>query len=536
MNRLLVVFVFIMMALPIEGADTGLLPYKIEAPRDTFSRDLSMTYARYVHLAARIIKGIEMVSPLDMAHSLKRIGKDPQQSITAGDLSLMGKNTGIDYIILGTLKYTGKRYVVKSLRYSLRDRQVVDRFELESEELIDLANREVKRVFLNLSDRTFEGNGAKSDTVFLLEATNSIRPVWETLQQGITGYAGRLTRDGVSFRIYCVPLSSRWSSTRTVLAEESPVEIRKWFEGIVPAGNLSTEIVDSGLKYATGSLRLRRDSEKQYIMVMDNSPSQLTYSHFSSRIRREGAELDLIYLKGKAGSGPLDRLALSTGGSVRYATWHQVAYDIQGRPRHLYLQEGRLFETPEKYPAWKKGLLKGEGRYRPARSGLEEVDLTGKERIRPREIPSLYQRVTGVRFLRSEAPESNIDQIISSYRTKSSRVQANGRVLLSDGEVSIWHVCRSRKEWDFFSRRDDSFYVPARVVARKGESYGFILRPLLISLRSTEVPEDLNPSLSEVSKNLSYHITHGIGKPPHWVFRLKVVRREESSVEDIRNF
>jgi hypothetical protein len=525
-----------MISLPAYASDTGLLPYKIEAPRDSFSRDLGMTYARYVHLAARIIKGIEMVSPLDMAHSLRRIGKDSQQSITAGDLSLMGKNTGIDYIILGTLKYTGKRYVVKSLRYSLRDRQVVDRFELESEELIDLANREVKRVFLNRPDRTFATGGAKVDTVFLMEATNSLRPAWNTIQQGIVDYAGSLSSSGVSFRIYCIPLSSRWSSTRTVLAEGSPVEIRKWFKGLDPAGTLSAEIVDSGLKYATGSLRLRRDSKKRYVMIVKNPPSQLTYSHYSSRIRREGAELDLVYLKGKAGSGPLDRLALSTGGSVRYAAWHQVAYDLQGRPRHLYLQEGRLFETPERYPTWERGLLKGDGRYRPARSGLEEVDLTGKERIRPGEMASLYQRVTGNRFLRSERPDCNVDHIISAYHAGSTGPVAKGRVLLSDGQVSIWHVCRSRDEWKFFSSRDGFFYVPARIVARKGESYGFILQPLLMSLRSTEVPGALNPSLSEVSKNLSYHVTHGIGEPPHWVFRLKVVRREEGSAKDIRDF
>lgn len=532
----------------------AVIPYKIKNPSVSFPPEMGEEYARLLSIAMLMKKNVEVASPRNVILDLRRFSLNPQGVIARDDLKILGKGGYIEYFLLGAVSRIGDTYISDSRLYSVRENSLVISNRSRANNLFELAERDVGEMGLQFPDRSHPNvSGASVDISIVADLSYNVLREWPSIKTGIGTLVEELS-DNWHFdaRVYVIPFSEFYTGDRGVLSVNSAIGLQRELARLSPKGGNREKFLGRALSYSVKNISWRRNSSKVLLIITNSSFED---EHFVERyiIAAKGSGIKIYTLSlGKLNWSDTSRIRrISTMGRGLHfsATYHQRLFDLSGKSIDLLLESGRLFKSLG-YGEWRGGILE----YSSGRSGYSRIDASldeiiydeKKYTIHPYNLATYYTELTGERILSRSAVENNIDaaleRIGESYFGSGVRVRRKiGRVLLSDGKVTIWVNIANKRELDFYEKKlSHGFFLPLGISLRKraDEPYGIALYPTILPVDITGdyVPKMMKTDLASVVKKPDYYMGNGLFHPPIWFISIKVERiKRDRGVRDIRD-
>jgi len=508
-------------------ADTAVLPYKVESADSSYDEALGVEYAKLVSLAMYIQKGIAIYSHDLLEKDLKEFSIDPQGVVGSEDLNMLGKSRYIDRIQIGTLIKTKKGFAVKSVVYDVAAQKIVSRCSEYADTLFELANTEMRSLYLTIPDSTIAMGKNIYDVAFLIDNSYSAQREWKDIKRGIIALCDSISDNWADMRVYIVPMLSQSKKIGTY-AITSATTLDDHLQEL----SLNKGIVKSitpQLTYIAKGIPWRKDAKKLCIIL---AASSCNYN--------EGRSLRFILKQNNVsvyaiGTGSLthdDRVALSQLGDSYYdITYHQRMYDVNGNPVDVFCEAGRIFHG-DAGVRWKNGVTT---KTKAAKPFVAEV--FGTTAASPYELSSLYPRLSSIKILNSDELENNIIDICQTIAAASA-VQGKeiARVLLSDGGYSLWLPVSDAGVLTYLTQNQNvRMYVGISPKQDLGAPYGVGLQPfVVVGVPGSHIPAMLKMTLKDIVQHKGF--SRGLFNPPVWFVPVTVKQvMRYGSQDDIRN-
>ncbi|MBN2159493.1 MAG: VWA domain-containing protein [Spirochaetes bacterium] len=536
-------------------AELAVLPYKIENPSSDFPESAGGEYSRLLSVAALLAKeNFEVTSPREIDVDLERMKLSPQKVITGEDLDLLGKSRRIDHFLVGSLRRVGGEYRSESVLYSVRERKIVARARVKSDNLFTLAEKEVGEALVPFRNRSPVAGGGTSgdmDILFLIDLSYAMNRDWAAVRQAIEALSAELIDSRrLDTRVYIVPFSDREDNPSASVSTNSISAIRGELNRLKPAGSASAENFLKSLKYSISSIRWRQSARKAMVVISNSNVRAKGVEQYALAARKKRIAINALSLGGIPGeaSEALNRLAVSGGGLHAHASYHQRIYNASGEPVDLYMENGRLFKSRFHERGWKKGLYESAGTTGPRakpRSFIEEIFCDEKKApATPYAMPRDYTRAAMERIINQDELESNIETLLAGVSDAGSKRESAGRVpegraLITDGKVSFWVAVPDPDFMAFLEGMEQSgIMAPLGVTVKKDvvSAYGITLVPVLKGLTSDYIPKCCAAELGDIVRRSDYYRTRGLFYPPVWFVNVRVASAEKfRGKKDIRN-
>ena len=531
------------------SAEMAVLPYRVHGASGFMTEESGNNHAYLVSLGASLTRKVEMLPWRDIEDDLKRSGKKAGSGMSTSDLASFGRRRYLQYIITGTLDRSDKMYHSSSILYSVAEERVVSRSDNSAGDLLTLAERDIDDLFLQFPKNTEKRKGSL-DVALVFDSSLSMRKDWNALRDGaheLSSYA--LEKLMADARIYLVPFSDSISEANRYVSANSVRGVEDVFSRIRPLGDAGPEQLVSAMRYTVNSIRWREEAAR-LIVIVSNSTSRKgsAAERFSLMASKKGIRVCTITLGalGEDDCALYRRLADIGGGRSFAVSYHQKIYDEQGSGHELYFQRGRFFQSTVFSPEWKQGLLRKENSNRAYGEPLRFLDeIYFRESgipVNAYSMPDSLKRIERVTVLRKDELENNIPLVMTGIMEKYGTPADNtpeGKVLLSDGKISLWirpsdrQVIVRLKE---YAGSDSYLNIGCTVRSAPGEAYGITLVPRMIIPQGEFLPDIIRVNLDEVVRNSKDFSGKGFLSPPLWFIRLKVDRLESfRDVPDARD-
>lgn len=549
--RIVFMVVLIAACMPARAAELAVVPYRVGNPSSEFPESAGGEYARVLTVASLLMKEeVEVTPPREIELDLVRMKISPQEVVTKDDLDVLGRTRRIDYFLVGTLSRKGGKYIAESVLYSVREGRVVARADVEDEDFLGLAGKEVREALVVYRNRKTarepDREGATEDVLFLLDTSYRMSADWASVREAVVGYSAELIDSRrADSRVYIVPFSDRAAYASSSVSVNSIASVRSELEKLKPAGGAGGEHFIRSLKYALNSVRWRAGG-RTLIIISNSRFGSREAETLAVMARKKGIRIHAISLGGVPGQGSevLDRIAGSNGGVHAHASYHQRLYNAGGDPVEVYMENGRLFRSQYPDRGWKNGLYEpgtlGRGNGTP-KGFLNELFFSEKGKaVTPYVLPEEYARITMERVINKGPLENNIEELVRrAARTAPGREIApgsgKGRVLVSDGRVSFWLDVPDGEFMDYFeNRQKEGSMVLIGVMVKKdpNATYGVTLVPKLRGLSGDLIPQSLRAGLGDIVRRADYYTTKGLSHPPVWFVMVKVESAERARPRD----
>lgn len=547
----------VLLATAASYAEVAIIPYRVEDPSAYFGKSAGEEYAKVLGVALHVRKRIQVYSPRDLDLDLRSHSISPQGTIGREALALLGRSRALDSIIVGTLARSGTSFIAESTLFSPRDGKVLARSRVKADSLFACAQKEAAELFVSLPDRSTSSAGGDSMQIaFVVDASYNMSREWASVKKGAIECAGALS-DGWSapVRVFLLPFSENRPLPHGVKALTSPALLRSELDTIRLKGGAGGEDFSKALSYAVKNLSWRRGGTKAVVAIVNSPMRKIPFvEQHAIRASRSGITLHAVAL-GKCDRETkelLRRCAAAGRGRFHTVAYRQRAYEASGQGLDLLMESGRLFTSGDAGRQWGQGLYAGSGdpnshRQRP-RQFLSEVFIDSKKyELSPYTMARLYPDIAGTRLINSEPLENNSDAVLGSLGEWQMKNAGKGRgaksiakVLLSDDKISLWARIYSKRDLEFFARREsERFYFTLGVSIRRqaDEPYGFAFLPAFVTdLPPEYIPESMTVGLGALVEKREYYADKGLLRPPLWFIRVKVDRVERVSGEiDIRD-
>ena len=531
----------------------AVIPYKIKNPSASFPPEKGEEYAKLLSIAMLIKKNVEVTSPRDVMLDLGRFSLNPQGVITGNDLKILGKGGYIEYFLLGAVSRVGDSYISDSRLYSMKDNMVISN-RSRAANLFELAEKDVSEIGLQFPDRIRPGiSEASADISIVADLSYNVLREWPSIKTGIGALVETLSDNWhVNTRVYVIPFSEFYTVERGMNYTDSALGLQRALERLSPRGGNREKFLGRALSYSVKNISWRRNSSR-ILLIITNSPLEDEYfvERYIIAAKNMGIRIYTLSL-GKLNWHATSRIRkISTVGRGLHfsATYHQRLFDLKGKSIDLLIESGRLFRSLG-YGEWRGGIL----RYSSARSDYSRIEASldeivydeKKYTIHPYNLVAHYTALTGERILSHHSVENSIGDVLErigeSCSGPGTRMRRRiGRVLLSDGKVTIWVDVSSKSELGFFEKKlSRGFSIPLGISLRKraDEPYGIALYPTILPVAITGdyVPKMVRTDLASVIKKPDYYMENGLFHPPIWFVKIKVERiKRDRSVRDIRD-
>lgn len=537
------------------SAEIAVLPYKIDSPSENFPAGLGEEYAKIMAVAAAVSRGIEVHHPRDIGTDLRRNGLDPQGTITKDELDTLGRSRLIDAFLVGTLFRTKGAYVSESILYSVKSGRVIARSSVKSADLLELAEKELARVYP-------EGGGArgssaaakKVDIAFVIDLSYNVKRDWEEVRKGVRALS-RGVSDNWSggARVNIVPFSTVNSPDKSTLALKTELGVSETLGRLVPKGGNDRNTIEKALSDAVNNVSWRTDSSK-FMVVISNSPfpAGTRLQHYAHFAKRKGITVCTVALGDVTGEGRdyLRELSQIGGGFHADAAYHGKLFEARGEEIDLYLEGGRLFTSTGYDRRWRQGLFlearRGSLRAKP-HEFLKEIYFDERRLVlKPGTLEKAYTELTAKRIINSSPVSSNVPAVLSAlterYFDTAGRGSSRGlgRALVYQDRTSLWIDITNEKDLAFFRERaKDGTVFPLGVsVQRKRDNpYGIRFNPrfYVTGMDGGFIPPQLRAGLEEIIRKSRHYANHGLLTPPLWFVDLKVERVKFKAGKDVRD-
>jgi len=543
--KTIIILSFLLLSQLAFSAEIAVIPYRVLNSSKYFKQSTGEEYARILSVAGVYKKQIRVTSLFDLKKDMKRIGLSTSRLISKDDLLTLGRVHRIDYFLLGSLVRRKGLYVSKSVLFSVKEKRVLIRSQFKSRSLFKLAEIESYRMFLPFSNRRMERKNNKVDLVFVMDLSYNSSIEWPAVRNKIHSLTARLIDSyGLNVHVKFIP----WSRYKTpsYYSRGHITGLKKYLYSLRPRGRGSRGSFQKALSSALQNSSWRKKSHKA-LMVISNTPLKDSFlvDRYALLARRRGVPITTMTLGRLSGKNvsQLWRLSYMTEGKNYRASYYQKIYDIQGEPLHLLLENGRLFSSSSYEESWIRGLLKYNSynmSYSVPHSWLDEVLFSGS--IIPQQMSRTYIRKKHVKILKKRKIKHNaaylLDRGISSALKSVVKLsEPLGRVLVTDGGVSLWLSIDAKEMMKNISESNDSIYLSGYFLRDKLSAYGITFKPLLLDIKKENIPKKMIVTLKKAIRRRNYYIRNGLFKPGLWFIRVKVVRKKSiKEKKDIRDF
>ncbi|MCU0849005.1 MAG: VWA domain-containing protein [Spirochaetes bacterium] len=531
------------------SSEIAVLPYRIKNPSDTLTLAAGADYARMIGIAAMLTKsGIKITQPVDIESGMKIFGISPQETITARQLRIFGKERNIDYILVGSLSRAKGRYATESVLYSVKNDRVISRNKSRSSDIFKLAAKETEEAFTTFDNLSRDAlQPTPLDTAFLIDISYRINSDWPAVKEAILEYAAeKIDRKGMDANILIIPFSDSSQTDRTTISSNSLINLKKNLENLKPAGGADRNSFSRSLNHAIQNSRWRHDSDKKLIIISNTPISKAPDIEKNAALaRRKGIRISSICLGRLTGESRESYLKISEMGSGKClnAAYHQRLFDTDGKALDVYLENGRLFKSRYHSPDWTKGLFEkssagGTGRHAEF---LDEVFVTGS--IEPSNMAEHIDRSSMTRILNKKEIESNFASLMKKLgppgkKNKASKSEPVAKALLTDGRISVWCFIKDMDFSKFLMEKSKSRFVFTMGVSLTRDpdrTYGISINPAVREIPSDYIPANMKSNLDDMIKRPDYYISNGLTRPPVWFIEVKVEEFENlRKMKDIR--
>ncbi len=539
-------------------AGIAVIPYRVENPSQYFSTGTGSEYARLLGVAMAIKKGTDIYSPRKLDRDLKSFSLSPQDAITREQLNAFGKGRSIDLIIVGTLEKRGSSYIAESMLYSAAQQRIVARSRAKEDSLYECAEKEAGELLFDYPDRLTGDRGAGTvELAVLFDASYNSAGEREGLKQGILNLSSGVS-DGweIPLRVYLVPYSDAYAPSQAVKVIQSPAMLRASLDKLKPKGGADGETFERAMGYALKTIPWRKGASK-ILVAVSNSP--LKKASYAERHAMSAQKKNITVYTVSLGKQDRDdadlmrQIAVIGKGRYYSAAYHQRVYDVSGKSIDLFMESGRLFRAGTYGRQWKEGLFqkRGDGnlRYAQPKPYLSEMDYNERRyQVSPYSMGKIYSDIADISVINSDALENNTDSLLEGIGEayyKSSNVnqpgKSVGKVLLSEGHVSLWVRVNSPRDLEFFAKQESSrtyFLLGVSVRKKADEPYGITFSPasFITRLSAELIPKAITASLNDIIEKPEYYTDNGLFRPPVWFIKVKAEKVERSAAgRDIRD-
>ncbi|MGL4369634.1 MAG: vWA domain-containing protein [Spirochaetota bacterium] len=528
------------LAAPVSAAqDIAVLPYSVETISSEFPPDSGGQYAKLIGVAAAIDKGIAVYPVREAEKDITRQGLDVQGKITKEDLSLFCKSRYLSYAVAGRISRTSQGFASSSILYSVKGDAVVASAKVSARTLPELAAKESRELFLSFDDRNEVEKKESADIVLVLDTSYLMAKEWKDITRGIENLSADLFDAWPGSAIHIVPFGEGFTLNgmpdpcETVPAVKSRLASYKLKGGSTGASMLKA------LEFSVGNAPWRKDASRS-ILIISNAPLKGSSLETAAlRAKRKRISLSALVLGGPGFDDVqfYSRAVQAGGGSFVNAAYRQKIYDNRGSEYFLLMERGRLFESDDTGSAWKDGLFRSSGSgssYIQGPSFADEIAVKKNSfAVTPYSMSGYYAK-NGTRSVLNSAPlETNCGELLGSIadrlvsHDRAARGRSSARVLLSQGNVSLWVSVTDEKDLAFFSdRKELGFVFPlgVRLSVRRDEPLGFTFNPdtFYTGFQWDDLPDSIRVNLSDMAKDPSRYAGKGLFSPPVWFVNVKV--------------
>ncbi|MEJ5362201.1 MAG: vWA domain-containing protein [Spirochaetota bacterium] len=508
-------------------ADTAVLPYKVESADSSYDEALGSEYARLVSLAMYIQKGIAIYSHDLLEKDLKEFSIDPQGVVGSEALDILGKSRYINRIQLGTLTKTKKGFAVKSIVYDVNAAKIVSRCTEYADTLFELANLEMRSLYLTIPDSTLSTGKSIYDIAFLIDNSYSAHREWKDIKRGIVALCDSVSDGWADMRVYIVPMLTQSKKIGTYVIT-SATTLDDYLQELSLNKGIVKSIVPQ-LSYIAKGIPWRKDAKKLCVIL---AASSCNYN--------EGRSLRFLLKKNNVsvyaiGTGTLthaDRVALSQLGDSYYdITYHQRMYDVRGNPVDVFYEAGRIFHG-DAGVRWKNGVTTKNKAAKPF-----VAEVFGTTAASPYELSKLYPGLSSIKILNTDELENNIINICMTI-AEAGAVHGKeiARVLLSDGGYSLWLPVTDAGVLSYLTQNQNiRMYVGISPKQDDGALYGVGLLPVaVVGVPGSHLPSMLKLTLKDIIQGKGF--SRGLFNPPLWFVPVTVKQViTYGNQQDIRN-
>ncbi len=532
--------------------EIAFLPYKIDVPSKEFPVSLASEYAKLLSTGASIA-GLEVHSPRELETDLVRSGINPQGTVTAEELSLLGKSRLIDHFIIGTLYKKKSGFVSESILFSVRKGSVISRAKVSASEITELGERELAFFFPGKARFPGKLPVRKMDLAVVFDCSYAISHEWKSVQKGIAELSAEMTGNwNDDSRVSIIPFSSFHGNAHAVHSLKNAFSLMHALKNIMPKGSSSEKAFEQAFSHSIRSMRWRADAVKQVILISNTPLSRNNrLQHIAQSARRKGIAVHTIALGSMYGEGRACFAELSIIGSGSHfdTAYHKKLFDARGEEINLYLEAGRLFTTNGYDGRWKNGaFVRRNGHPASARPKHFLKEIFFDERKTP-PVPSkmsrIYAQYSKTPIVREEGPISNISNVVSILAEKASgvgwrKLKSQGRVLVYQDSHSIWLDVIRPDDLEFFRKKVKSgevFFLGVTIEEKRDEPFGIRFNPgrYVTDIPSEYLPELLKVRLENLVKGKEHYATYGLFNPPIWFIELKAERVKFHRESDVRD-
>ncbi len=527
-NKYYIIFLILFLFLSSRlFADTAVLPYKVESADSSLNEALGSEYARLVSLAMHIQKGIAIYSHDLLEKDLQEFSINPQGVVGSEALDMLGKSRYIDRIQIGTLTKTKKGFSVKSIVYDVPTQKIVSRCSEYADTLFELANTEMRSLYLAVPDSTLAAGKSIYDIAFLIDNSYSAQREWKDIKRAVIALCDSISDNWSDMRVYVVPMLSQSKKIGTY-AISSATTLDDHLQELSLNKGIVKSIVPQ-LTYIAKGIPWRKDAKKLCVILTASSCNYNEGRSLRFLLKKNNVS---IYAIGTGTVTHADRVALSQlADSYSDITYHQRMYDVQGNPIDVFCEAGRIFHG-DAQERWKNGVT---AKTRTAKPFVAEV--FGAAAASPYELSTLYPKLSSIKILNADKPENNIIDICQTIAAAGAVQRKKlARVLLSDGGYSLWLPVTDAGVLSYLTQNHNMrMYVGISPKQDIDAPYGVGLLPVaVVGIPGSHIPKMLKMSLKDILQQKGF--TKGLFNPPLWFVPVTVKQiLTESRQDDIRN-
>jgi hypothetical protein len=533
--------------------EIAFVPYRIDVPSKEFPFTLGAEYAKLLATGA-VIAGLSVHSPRDLETDLARNNINPQGTVSAEDLSSLGKSRLIDFFVIGTLYTSASKYTAESVLFSVKKGKVISRSKVTATDLTELGERELAALFPGKARFPARETTSKVDIAFVVDCSYAVSSEWQNIKSGIMKISNYMTGGwNMDARTYIIPFSSFHGMEHAALTLKNAFSVARALENLVPKGRADEKTIERALADSVRNLSWRSDAAKQLILISNTPfPRNNRLQHFAQAARRKGIVLHTIALGDVFGEGReyLKELSSIGGGKHFDVTYHRKLFDARGEEIYAYLEAGRLFISNGYDARWKDGLFSpGHGGIGSARAKkfLKEIFIDEKKSVPvPSKMGALYEAYSHTPIIRQDELHTNImslcDALSAKVQTSSSlrHYKQLGRVLVYQESYSLWLDIVRPEDLEFFRTKVKSkelFFLGVSVEEKRDEPFGMRFNPrrYITNIGTEYMPELLTVPMGEIIRNHAKYASRGLFEPPIWFVQLKAERVKFQKGSDVRD-
>lgn len=531
--------------------EIAFLPYRIDVPSKEFPLTLGTEYAKLLATAGVIAK-LDVHSPRDIELDLQKSGINPQKTVSAEDLVMLGKSRLIDYYVVGTLYKKAAEYISESALFSVKKESVVAKTRATAFNLLQLAERELWQLFPHKAHVPRMDLLPTADVAMVVDCSYRVASEWNSIGRGLIHLAQGVTANwNVGARVSIVPFSKMYTPDYAILYLKNAYAFARAIESFSPKGGSDAKSFDRAFSHAVSNLSWRNDANK-LIVVLSNTPisDSFTLRNAAQKARQKGIVVHTIALGDvhKEARDYLMELSKITNGDHFDVAYYRTITNARGEKVYLYFEAGRLFTTYEYDDRWMEGLLDvGKSGVRSAKPKkfLKEIFFDEHKIIpAPTKMAAMYQQYVKDHIVDESPLKSNVERMCANIAGKIqfSSIKSHtplGRVLVAQGTHSLWIDIVKKNDLEFFRNKVKSkqvFLLGVSVEEKRDEPFGFRFNPLrYVTISEEYVPNLLKVRLEDICSNYAEYISRGLFDPPIWFVELTADRIKFKKRTDVRD-